>query len=146
MQWYTSLCHLMEFIPKSVIFLRLLVLCLVHPDLFVIYYCFFFFKECISFIGSLDKCHTSIFNASISYVVHRSSWGCSEILYPWDKVLINVPVILKPKRTEGRQEGNTEPIKKVGGRVLIEDQAAYFDLDLHCVQTTYMTLFQISKG
>ena len=46
--------------------LRLLVLCLVRPDLFVIYYCFFyFFEELISFIGSLDKWHTSVFNALI---------------------------------------------------------------------------------
>ena len=46
--------------------LRLLVLCLVRPDLFVIYYrLFIFFKEPIFFIGSLDKCYTSVFNALI---------------------------------------------------------------------------------
>ena len=35
------------------------------PDLFVIYYCLFSLKELISFIDSLDKCHTSVFNALI---------------------------------------------------------------------------------
>ena len=46
--------------------LTLLVYCLVRPDLFVIYYCLFIFvKELVSFIGSLDKCHTSVFNALI---------------------------------------------------------------------------------
>ena len=49
--------------------LRLLVLCLVRPDLFVIYYCLFIcFKELISFIGSLDKCHISVFHALVSSV------------------------------------------------------------------------------
>ena len=33
-----------------------------HELLFV-----YFFKELISFIGSLDKCHTSVFNALIVY-------------------------------------------------------------------------------
>ena len=43
-------------------FLRLLVLCLVRPDLFVIHNSLFIFsKELISFIGSLDECHTSVF-------------------------------------------------------------------------------------
>ena len=46
--------------PKISSSLRLLVLCLVCPDL---YYCLFIFKEPISFIGSLDKFHTSVFNA-----------------------------------------------------------------------------------
>ena len=46
--------------------LRLSVPCLVRPDLFVIYYCLFIFsKNSFSFIGSLDKCHTSVFNALI---------------------------------------------------------------------------------
>ena len=47
--------------------LRLLVLRLVRPDLFVRYYCLFIqvFKELISYIFSLDKCHTSVFNALI---------------------------------------------------------------------------------
>ena len=48
--------------------LRYLVLCLVRPDLFVMNYCLFInFKELISFICSLDKCHTSVFNALIKY-------------------------------------------------------------------------------
>ena len=52
--------------PKISLSLRLLVLCLVCPDLFVIFYCLFlFFKELISFMGSLDKSHTSILNALI---------------------------------------------------------------------------------
>ena len=46
--------------------LRLLVRCLVRLDLFVINYCLFiFFKELISFIGFLDKCHTGVFNVLI---------------------------------------------------------------------------------
>ena len=51
--------------------LRLLLLCLLHPDLFVIYYycLLIFFKKLISFIGSLDKCHISIFNALISHLI-----------------------------------------------------------------------------
>ena len=52
--------------PQISSFLTLLVLCLIRPDLFVIYYnLFIFLKELISFIGSLDKCHSSIFKASI---------------------------------------------------------------------------------
>ena len=47
--------------------LRSLVLFLVRPDLFVIYYGFFP-KELISFIGSLGKCHVSVFNALIVYL------------------------------------------------------------------------------
>ena len=35
-----------------------------HKLLFV-----YFFKELISFIGSLHKCHTSVFNALIPYVI-----------------------------------------------------------------------------
>ena len=37
---------------------------LVHHTLLI-----FFFKEPISFIGSLDKCHTSVFNALILFVL-----------------------------------------------------------------------------
>ena len=48
--------------------LRWLVLCLTRTAFFVIYYCLFiFFKELISSIGSLDKCHTSVFNALIIF-------------------------------------------------------------------------------
>ena len=32
---------------------------------------FYFFKELISFIGSLDKCHTSVFNALIFILATR---------------------------------------------------------------------------
>ena len=50
--------------------IRLLVLCLVRLDLFVItYFLFIFFKELVSFIGSLDKCHTSVFNALIFMLI-----------------------------------------------------------------------------
>ena len=48
--------------------LKLLVICLVRPDMFVVNYCLlfiYFFKELIYFIGFLDKCHTSVFNALI---------------------------------------------------------------------------------
>ena len=51
--------------------LRLLFLCLVLKDLFVIHYYLFIFqkekkrKKLSSFIGSHDKCHTSVFNALI---------------------------------------------------------------------------------
>ena len=65
-------CHLMEFIHKSVFFSspRLLVLCLVRTDLFIIYYCLFIFsKKLFSCIGFLDKCHTSVFKALICYTV-----------------------------------------------------------------------------
>ena len=42
-------------------------------DLFVIYFCLFMFsKEFISFIGSIDKCHTSIFNALIIIFKQKS--------------------------------------------------------------------------
>ena len=52
--------------PQIISSLRLLVLCLFRPEWFVINYCLFiFFKELVSFIGSLDKCHTSVFNALI---------------------------------------------------------------------------------
>ena len=37
---------------------------LVHHTLLIVY----FFKELISFIGSLDKCHTSVFNALIKKI------------------------------------------------------------------------------
>ena len=46
--------------------LGLLVLCLVRHILLFVY----FFKELISFISSLDKCHTSVFNALIRYTVN----------------------------------------------------------------------------
>ena len=36
-----------------------------HTLLFV-----YFFKEVISFIGSLDKCYTSVFNALIFFICH----------------------------------------------------------------------------
>ena len=47
--------------------LRLLVLCLVRSDLFVVLLLSVYLKKktLISFIGSLDKCHTSVFNALI---------------------------------------------------------------------------------
>ena len=45
--------------------LRLLDLCLVRSDLFVIYYCLFILLRTHSFIDPLDKCHTSVFNALI---------------------------------------------------------------------------------
>ena len=38
---------------------------LVHHTLLIVY----FFKELMSFIGSLDKCHTSLFNALILFAV-----------------------------------------------------------------------------
>ena len=102
-QWYTNLCHLTENSLKLGRFrtyikhmmapitrgmpnadrvhpsppisssLRLLVLFLVRPDLFVLHYCLFiFFKEISSFIGFLEKFHTSVFqhfdyNASDAY-------------------------------------------------------------------------------
>ena len=47
--------------------LRLLTHYLVCHTLLFIYY----FKELISFIDSLDKCHTSIFNTLISTIVMR---------------------------------------------------------------------------
>ena len=62
--------------PQICSSLRLLVLCLVRPDLSVIYYClfiyyyFFFPEKLISFIGSLDKCHSSVFNALITFPHH----------------------------------------------------------------------------
>ena len=45
--------------------LRLLVHCLVRQDFFFILLVVYFFKRTHFFIGSLDKCHTSIFNALI---------------------------------------------------------------------------------
>ena len=51
--------HLTEVIPHISSFLRLLVLCLVRHTLLFIY----FFRELISFIGFLDRCHTSVFIA-----------------------------------------------------------------------------------
>ena len=67
-QLYTNLCHLTEFIPNQFVpeivcplpcscgFAR-------HVLLFVN-----FFKELISCIGFLDKCHTSVFIALINSV------------------------------------------------------------------------------
>ena len=49
--------------------MRLLILCLVRLHLFVIFYCLFIFSKNISFIGSLDKCHTSVFKALIFFIV-----------------------------------------------------------------------------
>ena len=67
----TTFCNLTKFIPKLSSSLRFLVLCVIRPYLFVIHYCLFtFFKELISFIGSLDKCPTSVFNALIVSDVH----------------------------------------------------------------------------
>ena len=40
---------------------------LVHHILLFVY----LFKELISFIGSLDKCHTSVFNALIKYLKEK---------------------------------------------------------------------------
>ena len=56
--------------------MRLLVLCHIRSNLFVIYYCLFvcFVKEFISFIGSLEKCHTSVFNTLI-FLMFLSSQG-----------------------------------------------------------------------
>ena len=54
--------------------LRVLIDCLVRPDLFVINYCFFyFFKEPISFNTSLDKYQTIVFNALIT--LGDGGWG-----------------------------------------------------------------------
>ena len=53
-QWYTNLLSPDGDHPNISLSLRLLVVCLVCTDLFVIHYCLqFFFKELISFIGSL---------------------------------------------------------------------------------------------
>ena len=59
--------------PQVTLSLRLLVVCFVRPDLFVIYYYLFIllFIELISFIGSLDKCHSSVFKALILWSVLR---------------------------------------------------------------------------
>ena len=52
--------------PQISLSMILLFLCLVRPDLFVIHYFFvYFFKGLISFLGFLDKCYTSVFNALI---------------------------------------------------------------------------------
>ena len=49
-------------------------LCFVRPDFFCFHYCLFIFsKELISFMGSLDKCHTSVFNGLIITCAVRSS-------------------------------------------------------------------------
>ena len=40
-----------------------------------------FFKELISFIGSLDKCHTSVFKALICSV--KSGWGVAMNVIQW---------------------------------------------------------------
>ena len=63
----TTFCNLTEFIRKSISSLRFVspLPCsseLVRHTLLFVY----FFKELISFNGSLDKCHTSVFNALIS--------------------------------------------------------------------------------
>ena len=56
-----TFCQLTEFIPQTSSSLRLLVLCLVRQNLFVIHYCWFIF------LSTNDKCHTSVFNALITY-------------------------------------------------------------------------------
>ena len=50
-----------QFVPKTVSPLP----ALVRHTLLIVY----FFKELISFIGSIDKCHTSVFNALIKIVL-----------------------------------------------------------------------------
>ena len=50
-----------QFVPEIVCPLPFLPAFVRHTLLIV-----YFFKEVISFIGSLDKCHTSVFNALIS--------------------------------------------------------------------------------
>ena len=61
-QWYTNLCHQTEFILESVVLKIVSPLpCsseLVRHILLFVY----FFKGLIPFIGSLDKCHTSVFS------------------------------------------------------------------------------------
>ena len=54
--------------PKTSPSPSLLVLWLLCPDFFVIYYCLLFFpKVLISFNGSFDKCHTTAVDALIHY-------------------------------------------------------------------------------
>ena len=73
-QWYCNLLSPHWVCPEMNSSLRLLVLCLFRPDLFVIHYCLFF-KELIPFIGSLDKCHTSVLNALI-FLRFVITWDC----------------------------------------------------------------------
>ena len=61
-----------QFVPESVgplpcfpAFVRHTLLCFFFFFFCCCCCCFFFFNELISFIGSLDKCHTSVFNALI---------------------------------------------------------------------------------
>ena len=62
--------------PQISLPLRLLVLCLVRLNSFVRHYCSFIFsKNSFLFIGSLDKCHTSVFNALIKAVLSISLSG-----------------------------------------------------------------------
>ena len=58
---------------------ELLVLCLVHPDLFIMYYCLLFFFPKNSFLSLaplIDKCHTSVFNTLIFMKGH---WAKQEV-------------------------------------------------------------------
>ena len=52
-----------QFVPEIVSPLPSSPALVCHTKLLIVY----FFKELISFIGSLDKCHTSVFNALIRY-------------------------------------------------------------------------------
>ena len=70
--------HLTEFIPHISSSLRLLVLYLLRHTLLFVY----FFKELISFIGSLDKCHTSVFKALVVKCVSSYQLKFSQKLVP----------------------------------------------------------------
>ena len=69
-QWYTNILPSDDVHPLIGSFLRLLLLCLIRPDLFVIHNCLFIFsKNSFLLLASLKKGKTSVFNALILFRV-----------------------------------------------------------------------------
>ena len=67
-EWYTNLCQLTEFVPKSVCPSDLYSFALIVRSCSSYFTVCYFFKEIISFIGSFDKRHNSAFSALIRLI------------------------------------------------------------------------------
>ena len=79
---------------------------LVRPALLIVYFfkerisllvlhkwLFIFFKELISFIGSLDKCHTSVFNALITLWLRIHQSLSRTVFVFFSKIFVNLNVM-----------------------------------------------------
>ena len=65
-----------QFVPEIVSPLPCLPALVRHTSLIV-----YFFKELISFMGSLDKCHTSVFSVLISIELLKPRFVCRNLTY-----------------------------------------------------------------